>query len=159
MNPEHQTNPADVLRQVSPTLAGRLVESVMTPVPAQVAPGTTLTETARLMRDLDIGSVLVSDGGHLVGLVTDRDLVVRGLAEESSAAADEVGALCSERLVTVAPDDTLDDAAQLMRDAAVRRLPVVSDGMAVGVVSLGDLALAQEPDSGLASISGAQPNR
>lgn len=156
MNPQDSMDP---IRQVSPALTGRLVESIMTPVPAQVAPGTSLTDTARLMRDLDIGSVLVSDGGRLVGLVTDRDLVVRGLADENPVPVDEVGALCSERLVTLAPDDTIDDAAQLMRDAAVRRLPVVSDGMAVGIVSLGDLALVQEPESGLARISGAEPNR
>jgi CBS domain-containing protein len=118
----------------------------------------TIADAARLMRDREIGDVLVTgDGGRLEGIVTDRDLVVRCLA--TGAAADAtIDQACSSDLTTVAPDSSIDDALRLMRDRSLRRLPVVNDGRAVGIVTLGDLAIERDPDSALGNISAAAPN-
>lgn len=93
------------------------------------------------------------------GLVTDRDLVVRVLAEGGDVGERTVHQACSEELVSVGPDDAAEDAVRLMRRRTVRRLPVVEDGRAVGIVSLGDLAAESDPGSALGEISTAAPNR
>ncbi len=126
--------------------------------PVTVPADTTLIEAARLMRDADIGDVLVSDGERLRGVVTDRDLVVRGLAEELTPTGTTVAQLCTRDVVTVHPDDDVQQAVRLMRQAAVRRLPVVDGDRLVGVVSLGDLAIERDERSALADISAADPN-
>jgi len=90
--------------------------------------------------------------------VTDRDIVVRGLAEGMDPTNTPVSKVCSAELTVVSPDDTVDDAVNLMRDHAVRRLPVVEDGRAVGIVAIGDLARMRDGDSPLAAISSAPPN-
>nr|WP_199702035.1 CBS domain-containing protein [Jiangella rhizosphaerae] len=128
-------------------------EVVAVPVAASVA------DAARAMRDHDIGDVLALDEGLVWGIVTDRDLVVRVLAEGMDPDATTVADVCSGDLVTVRPGDDAGRAVELMRSAAVRRLPVVDDqGRPQGVVSLGDLALASDPRSALADISAAPPN-
>jgi CBS domain-containing protein len=133
------------------------VESVMSPTPAVVPAAMSLPEAARAMRDLDIGALLVMEDKEVVGLVTDRDLVVRGLASET--ATGHVGECCSEQLITVAPDDSVAEAVTLMRTYAVRRLPVVRANEVIGVVSIGDLAVSNDPGSALADITRAEPNR
>jgi len=132
------------------------VRDIMTPHPLGVDAGQTLAETARIMRDSGIGVVLVVNGETLVGVVTDRDLVVRGLA--AGAGPDSpVGPLCSPRLVSVTADADLAEAELLVRENAVRRLPVVEDGgQVVGVMSLSDLALAGDWESPLAAVSKAR---
>ncbi|PSJ28298.1 CBS domain-containing protein [Streptosporangium nondiastaticum] len=131
----------------------------MSTVPVAVGPQTSVVEVARRMREEDIGAVLVTDGGRLRGLVTDRDLVVRVLAEGGDVGERTVHQACSEELVSVGPDDAAEDAVRLMRRRTVRRLPVVEDGRAVGIVSLGDLAAEGDPGSALGEISTAAPNR
>jgi len=119
----------------------------------------TLAEVAGLMRDRDVGDVVVNDGEELIGIVTDRDIVVRCIAEGVDPTEATVVAACTEDLVSVGPDATVEDAARIMREHAVRRLPVVEDGRAVGIVSIGDLAVEQDPTSALADISAQRPNR
>jgi len=119
-----------------------------------------LHEAARIMRDEGIGDVLVTLGGRLCGLVTDRDIVIRGVAERRDAAHTTLGEVCSAASVTVGPDDDLGTAARLMRDQAVRRLPVVdAERRPVGIVSIGDLARVDGLGPGvLAGICQAPPN-
>ncbi|MFJ9906306.1 CBS domain-containing protein [Streptomyces sp. NPDC101152] len=134
------------------------VSDIMTADPVTVEPQTSVTAVARLMRDRDLGAVLVTDGDRLRGLVTDRDLVVRALAEGGDLEQTTVAGACSDDLVTVAPDDDLDRAIRLMREHAVRRVPVVDHGRPVGIVSLGDAAMERDPESALGDISAAKPN-
>lgn len=116
--------------------------------------------TARAMREADIGDVLVLTGeGTLCGVVTDRDIAVRAVADGLDPARAKVDDICSHDLTAVSPDDDLEEAARIMRERAVRRLPVVEDGRPVGVVSIGDLAIERDPRSALADISAARGNR
>ena len=124
----------------------------------QLDANATALDAARCMRDADIGDVLVTENGKLRGIVTDRDLVVRCLAEQGKADV-KVGQLCTSELVTVSPDDELDKAVQLMSEKAIRRLPVVEGDKAVGIVSLGDLAGARDRESALGRISAASPDQ
>ncbi|MGW0548518.1 CBS domain-containing protein [Streptomyces altiplanensis] len=137
----------------------RKVREVMTAVPFVVGPRTSVAEVARVMRDEGIGAVLVAEGDELRGLVTDRDLAVRIMAREGDIADYSAADACSDELITVSPDDGLDRAVSLMREHAVRRLPVVEDGLPVGIVSLGDLAVERDTASALADISAAAPNQ
>jgi CBS domain-containing protein len=100
----------------------------------------------------------VTDGDRLRGLVTDRDLVVRSVSRGGDPEDTTVAGACSDDPVTVAPDDDLDHAVRLMREHAVRRVPVVEEGRPVGVVSLGDIAMERDPESALGDISVARPN-
>ncbi|MFF9623470.1 CBS domain-containing protein [Streptomyces griseosporeus] len=134
------------------------VRDIMTADPVTVEPQASVTQVARIMRDEDLGAVLVTDGDDLRGLVTDRDLVVRALAEGGDLEQTTVAGACSDDLVTVGPDDELDVAIQLMREHSVRRIPVVDHGHPVGIVSLGDAAMERDPGSALGDISVARPN-
>lgn len=137
----------------------RRVHEVMTANPVTVEKLTSLAEAARVMRDADIGDVLVVDEGRLRGILTDRDLVVRAVAENRDPAETTVQAVCSGEPVTVRPEDDVDHAVDLMRRNALRRMPVeTEDGELVGVVTLGDLAVEQDPGSALAAISAAEPD-
>lgn len=134
------------------------VRDVMTGPPRSVSPRTPVTEVARYMRDEDIGAVLVTERGRLRGVVTDRDLVVRVMCHGGNIDQVTAEQACSDVLVTVSPDDDLDRAIGLMRQRAVRRIPVVDDGLPVGIVTLGDIAVENEPDSVLSAITNAAPN-
>jgi CBS domain-containing protein len=131
----------------------------MTAEPVTVEPQASVTAVARLMRDENIGAVLVTDDDRLRGLVSDRDLVVRALAEGGDPGETTVASVCSDDLVTVGPDEDLDHAVQVMREHAVRRVPVVEEGRPVGIVSLGDLAIERDPESALGDISAAESNQ
>jgi CBS domain-containing protein len=131
----------------------------MTPEPRSVPKSTPLSDVALMMRDADIGEVLVADGDRLCGLVTDRDIVVRALASGNDPQTTEVDAICTHDLVTLAPDDTVDDALDKMSRSAVRRLPVIDHGRAVGIVSLGDISQAHDSGATLEDISEAPPNQ
>lgn len=135
------------------------VHDIMTTELVTCPADATVAEAARLMRDHDIGDVLVTgdDDRQLLGIVTDRDLVVRSLADGSSG-NDLVGHLCSGDLCTVDAASDVRDAARIMAERALRRLPVVDEGRLVGIVSLGDLAVEQGAESVLGSISAAAPN-
>ncbi|MFE9441853.1 CBS domain-containing protein [Streptomyces sp. NPDC006602] len=134
------------------------VSDIMTSAPVTVEPQTSVTAVARIMRDQDLGAVIVTDGDELRGLVTDRDLVVRSLAEGGDPEQTTVAQACSDDLVTLTPEDDVIRAVELMREHAVRRLPVVEGGRPVGIVALADLAMERDPDSALGDISAARPN-
>ncbi|HZF91706.1 CBS domain-containing protein [Streptomyces sp.] len=134
------------------------VRDIMTADPVTVEPQTSVAQVARIMRDEDIGAVLVTEGDTLRGLVTDRDLVIRSISEGGDPEQTTVAGVCSEDLFTLEPDEELDHAVQLMREHAVRRVPVVDHGHPVGIVSLGDLAMERDPESALGDISVARPN-
>ncbi|MFG3010064.1 CBS domain-containing protein [Streptomyces cinerochromogenes] len=135
------------------------VRDIMTSQLVTVEPQASVSAVARKMRDENVGAVLVTEGEELRGLVSDRDLVVRALAEGGDPEQKTVAAACSSDLVTVTPDEDLDHAVALMRERAVRRLPVVEDGRAVGIVSLGDMAIERDAESALGDISAAKSNR
>lgn len=137
----------------------RRIRDVMSPAAVAVEPMTTVARAARLMREEDVGDVLVTYDCDLFGLLTDRDIVLRGVADGRDPEATTVGAVCTPPpVITLEPDDTTDRAAELMARHAVRRLPVVEHGgVPVGVVTLGDLAATDDPHSALADISRAAP--
>ena len=134
------------------------IQDVMTTDLVSCPSTATIGDAAKLMRDRDIGDVLLtSDSGQLAGIVTDRDLVVRCLADGAAANA-TLEQACSSELTTVAPNSSIDEAIRLMREHSLRRVPVVDGGRAVGIVTLGDLAIEREPNSALGDISAAAPN-
>ncbi len=133
------------------------VRDVMTTDLVTVEPDATLQETAALMRDHNIGNVLVAGPDGYLGIVTDRDLVVRMVA--AGAAPDAaVGEYASTDLFTVGPDDAVAQVVALMAQRAVRRVPVVDGDEFVGIVAIGDLAEERDPESVLGEISEAPPN-
>jgi CBS domain-containing protein len=126
----------------------------MTPNPRTVTPSDSLTDVAKVMRDADVGGVVVTESDVVTGIVTDRDIVVRAIAEGANPSEATVADAVEDReLKTVTPDQSIDDVIALMREEKVRRIPVVEDGRAVGIVTIGDLALDREPRSALAQIS------
>jgi signal-transduction protein with cAMP-binding, CBS, and nucleotidyltransferase domain len=131
------------------------VRDVMTPGPIGVDYYQTIGETARTMRDWGIGAVLVVTGQALCGLVTDRDLVVRAVAE-ARAPDGPVGPLSSTNVIGVDMDADATEAGRLMRENQVRRLPVLEDGQVTGIVTLGDLAMQDDHASALAAVTGPQ---
>jgi CBS domain-containing protein len=126
----------------------RYVREVMTPDPVTIAAAASVREAARVMQAENIGTVIVLEQGIPVGIVTDRDLVVRALAEGRDAAATTLGEICSRDLVTVSPAASIEQALALMREKALRRLLVIEQQEPVGLVSLTDLTTAREPESG-----------
>ena len=133
------------------------LKDIMTANPATCPTTATLTEVAKVMKDRDIGDVIVVDGDQIAGIVTDRDIVVRAVAEGRDGQT-TVADVCSSNVVTLSPDDDLKKAAKLMRESDVRRLPVTEGGKPVGIVSLGDLAVERNEGSTLADISAAPGN-
>ncbi|WP_156183038.1 CBS domain-containing protein [Mesobacillus campisalis] len=103
-------------------------------------------EVAVKMKENDVGAIPIVDGETLVGMITDRDIVVRGVAEKKPGSS-KVEEIMSSQLVTVSPETSADEAARLMAEHQIRRLPVVEGNRLVGIVSLGDLALNPQSDS------------
>lgn len=135
------------------------IKEVMRSDPITVDAEAPVTEAARAMRDADIGDVIVlDDSDQVCGILTDRDIAVRLVAEGRDPTQTKLGEVCSDEVIALKPDDSVSDAVRLMSEKAIRRLPVLEGGKAVGIVSLGDLAEAQDPDSALADISAAPPN-
>jgi CBS domain-containing protein len=134
------------------------IHDVMTSNPISLPGTAAVLEAARVMRDQDIGDVIVIENNQVCGIVTDRDIVVRTVAEGQDLTTATLADICSHSLLTVTPTDSIEHAVRLMRTHAVRRLPVVEGGKAVGLVSLGDLAVERDPDSVLGEISAAPPN-
>jgi CBS domain-containing protein len=138
---------------------GQQVKEVMTVGTVTLDRDASLVEAARLMRDKGIGDVIVVEGEDAAGIVTDRDIVIRAVAEGSDPNTTRLGQVVSGDLTAVAPDDPVERAIELMREKAVRRLPVLERGKPVGVVSLGDLALQRDADSVLADMSDEPDDR
>lgn len=129
---------------------GTKVHEVMTDRPRVVTPETTVSEAAQLMKNDDIGSLPILDGEQLAGVVTDRDIVIRAIAEGKDPRGMPVREVASRELVTVHADEELSSALQLMASQQVRRLPVVDDdGRLVGILAQADVAVeAKEKDVG-----------
>jgi CBS domain-containing protein len=134
------------------------VREVMTSPPITLEPSASLVDAARAMRERDVGAVVVAADDQIQGLVTDRDIVVRAVADARDPATTQIADVISSDLATLSPDDPVGAAVQRMRELAVRRLPVVEQGRPVGIVALGDLAVDRDPDSALADISASEPN-
>ena len=135
------------------------VRDVMTSDPITVAAGDSVVVAARRMKEAAVGSMIVMDGDRVHGIVTDRDIAIRVVAEGSDPAQTRVQEITSDNPVTLEPESSVDDAIRVMSDRAIRRLPVVEDGRPVGIVSLGDLAIDRDPGSVLGEISSAAPDR
>ena len=135
------------------------IRDVMTGQPTTLPEDATVAEAAKRMRDEAIGDVLVVREGHLTAIVTDRDIAIRAVAEDRRPAETPLRDISSGELVAVSPEDSIPDAVRIMRERAVRRIPVVEEGRPVGIVSLGDLAMERDSDSALADISEAEPNK
>lgn len=123
-------------------MPGQKISAVMTPNPRTIQPSTPVVEAARLMRDDDIGPLPIVEGNRVVGILTDRDIVLRTIAEGKDPQSVTAGEIASKQLVTIDPDQSLDEAAQLMAKHQVRRLPVCEeDGRLVGIVAQADVAI------------------
>jgi len=134
------------------------IREVMTADPRTVDAGATCVDAAREMRDGDVGAVVVVDNGAVAGIVTDRDIVVRVVADGTDPGSARVRDAATMSPVTLTVDQTVEDAIRVMREQDVRRIPVVQDGRAAGIVSLGDLAIERDADSALADIASEPPN-
>lgn len=133
------------------------IAEVMTNNLATLDINSTAADAAKLMKEKNIGDVIVTEGNQLRGIVTDRDIVVRAVAENKNPLDVRLAEIVSDDLVTLSPQDSVDDAVRLMDKHALRRLPVVENGKPVGIVTLGDLAVERDPNSALAGISAAPP--
>ena len=136
----------------------RTVEELMTPEPITLPQTASALDAAQTMRDASIGNVVVLDGQTVCGIVTDRDIVVRAIAAGRDPRSTTLADVCSRVLMTLSPDDNVGTAVRLMREHAVRRLPVVKRGRPVGILTIGDLAIEEDSESALADVSAAPPN-
>lgn len=137
----------------------RTVNELMTHDPRTVSPQDPVTRAARFMREDDVGALVVEDDGKLTGIVTDRDIVVRAVADGGDPDDVRIEQVATTGdLVTVTPDTEIGDVVRLMRDRDVRRVVVEQDGRPAGVISLGDLAIELDPESVLGDISSDAPN-
>jgi CBS domain-containing protein len=141
----------------------RHVRDVMTPNPDTVSDNDSIRDVARIMKDSDTGVVPVVDGRKIIGLITDRDIVVRGVAEGRNIDNLRVNEIMTKSVRSVREDDTVNDALQLMSSAEIRRITVVnSNDELVGIVSIGDISTNTNADGkvgkAIESISEAPPN-
>lgn len=136
----------------------REIREVMTPDPVCLSADATIFEAAKRMRDDDIGPVIVVEDGLTAGVVTDRDIVVRALAEDRDPHRTTLREICSAHLITIEPDRPVAEAVSAMREHHIRRLPVTDRGQPIGMLSIGDLARELDRSSALADISAARPN-
>jgi CBS domain-containing protein len=134
------------------------IREIMTTDPVCVPSSASIYEAAKLMRDNNIGDVIVQDGGEVCGIVTDRDIVIRAVAARQDADETPIADICTQDPLVAHPDDDVEAAIKTMHSKAIRRLPVVEDGRPVGVLSLGDLAVQRDRRSVLGGISAAPPN-
>lgn len=141
----------------------RHVREFMTTNPQSVTQQDTIRDVARIMKDQDTGVVPVVDGRKIIGMITDRDIVVRGIAEGRDVTNGRVSELMTKQVRSVREDSAVSDVLQLMGNADIRRVPVVnaSDEL-VGIVSIGDISVSTNQDGKvgqtLEDISEAPPN-
>jgi CBS domain-containing protein len=124
-------------------MMAKSVRDAMTENPRSIGASASVVEAARLMREDHIGSLPITDGEQLVGMITDRDITTRVVAEAADPTATSVEDVYSRDLISVEPDQDLDEALQLMARHQVRRLPVVENDRLVGIVAQADIALAE----------------
>ncbi|MGA4684257.1 MULTISPECIES: CBS domain-containing protein [Micromonospora] len=135
------------------------VSDVMTRQVVYLPAETPLDEAARVMKESDIGDVVVTDGATLAGMLTDRDIVVRAVAERADPGTTTIGSIITREVVMIEQNCTANEAASLMRERNIRRVLVCdNERKLVGIVSLGDLAMQLDPQSALSDISEAAPN-
>jgi len=142
---EGNPNPFTLEEEVS--MGTTVVKDVMTARPTSVAGDAMVVEAARKMLSEDVGSLPVVDNELLVGMVTDRDLVLKVIAKDLDPHKVAVSDVCSERPVIAEPEESLEDALQRMAAEQVRRLPVVTDGRLVGILAQADVARTARPES------------
>ena len=136
------------------------IRDVMTAEPVTCPSDASIRDAATAMRDRNIGDVIVTDGdGRPCGIVTDRDLVIRGLARDGDVGSLKVADVCEGELQSVQIDADVSDVIALMEERALRRVPVLQGDELVGIVSLGDLAERLDEESALGTISSAPPDR
>ena len=134
------------------------IREVMTKDPITLPPDSSVVDAAKAMRDADVGPALIADDGGLQGIITDRDIAVRVVAEGRDPSSTKVSEIASTGLATLTPDDSVEDAIRIIREQNVRRIPIVENNQPVGIVAIGDLAIERDSDSALADISAADPN-
>lgn len=135
------------------------IRNIMTKQTKTMQADASVADAAKAMQTSAIGGVMVAgNDGKLCGFLTDRDVVVRVVAEHRDPEATRVGDVCTRDVTCLGPDDPVDRAIALMAEHKVRRIPVVENGKPVGLVSLGDLAQVRDPESVLGTISAAPPN-
>jgi CBS domain-containing protein len=137
------------------------IRDIMTKNPVTIQANASVLEAAQAMKTANIGDVIVlkEGNGEICGVVTDRDIVVRAIAEGKEASKTRVLDVCSDKVHTISPDEDVDEVIRVMRRYKVRRIPVIENQKAVGIVSLADLAASRDPGSLLGEISAAPPNR
>jgi CBS domain-containing protein len=132
------------------------VRDLIAAKPVTLSSASTLVDAALVMRDFDVGAVIVLENNRLYGIVTDRDIIVRAIANGSYPATTMIAEVCSRDLATIAPSASLDEALRLMRDKSTRYLVVVEHGQPVGVVSMSEIMHQQLVlDSSLTSMRDA----
>jgi CBS domain-containing protein len=119
------------------------VRDAMTEDPRSIGTSASVVEAARLMREVHIGSLPVTDGEQLVGMITDRDITTRVVAEAADPETTSVRDVCSRDVITVEADKDHEEAVELMARHQVRRLPVVENGRLMGIVAQADIALTE----------------
>lgn len=120
------------------------VRDIMTAEVKTCNPEATIEEVAAMMSDQDVGSIPVVEKGNLKGMITDRDLVIRGIASQFPLDAPVNRIMSSDVPTTGTPDMEIEEAADLMANNQVRRLPIVEDNRVVGILALGDVAVKEE---------------
>lgn len=141
----------------------RKIRDIMTANPETVSEKDSVRDAARIMKQRDTGIVPVVDGKKIVGLITDRDIVVRLIAEGKDASNAKVTEVMTKNVRSVKDDASVDDVLRIMKGSEIRRVPVVNkNDEIVGIVSIGDLAVETNQDDkvgkAIEDISGARPN-
>jgi len=116
------------------------VKDIMTKNVAYANPSSTVTEVAQLMQKHNVGSIPVCDQNGIVGVVTDRDIVVRNVAHGTNPQSMKVSNVMTSQVTTASPDMDIDDVSRIMAQNQIRRIPVVENNKLVGIVALGDVA-------------------
>lgn len=137
---------------------GNTVRDVMTKDPVALSSDSSVTEAAKAMKDFRIGSVVVMEKDKPYGIVTDRDITVRAVATGSDPAKTTLAEICSHDLAAVRPDQSVEDAIQVMKSHDVKRVVVMTDSKLEGIVSLGDLASRGVDEDLQDDLSRAEPN-
>ena len=135
------------------------IREVMAKDPVTLPSSASAIDAAKQMKNADIGNVLVLENENVHGILTDRDIAIRVVAEGRDPQSVTLDEIATKGLETVSPDDSIEDAKRLMSEKAVRRLPVIENGQPVGIVSLGDIANAGHAEPALEDISKAPPQQ
>ena len=127
------------------------ITDIMTKDVETCAPELSIQEVASKMLELDVGSIPISDGKRLIGIVTDRDIVIRGVASQVSLDS-PVSQILTSEMVTGTKDMSIEDAAELMSKHQIRRLPILENDQLLGIVSLGDIAVRDRTDDNASMV-------